>query len=235
MNHQEGSDLVTPLIAAAHELKAPLALIRQIGLALNGENLSTEQKNRFINQIILTSERSLRLTSSLTKTARLDDAMFYVEPVNPEQICRDVAYELEPLFEAYGRSVRVKSRRHPLLMVANRDLLRRIVMHFADNSLHYGEKGTAVEMQITALRGAGMVRIGVRDYGPALSSDMWSKLQERLVESQPVHSRPESSGLGLFISSQFAEAMNGKIGAVRHKDGATFYVDIPASYQLSML
>ena len=29
--------------------------------------------------------------------------------------------------------------------------------------------------------------------------------------------------------------MNGEIGAIRHKDGATFYVDLQASQQLSLL
>ena len=33
----------------------------------------------------------------------------------------------------------------------------------------------------------------------------------------------------------FAEAMNGRIGAIRHKDGATFYVELQASQQLSLL
>jgi K+-sensing histidine kinase KdpD len=81
-----------------------------------------------------------------------------------------------------------------------------------------------------------MVRIGVRDYGPALSSDMWRTLQEKLrVAPQAVHARPESSGLGLYIASQFAEAMNGRIGAIRHKDGATFYVELQASTQMSLL
>lgn len=236
MSSEEGSYVVPPLIAAAHELKAPLALVRQLALTLQDETLTKEQRSRMYDQIILTSERSLRLTTDLTKMARLDDALFQLEPINPEQICRDVASELRPLFEAHERSLEIKGRRHPLLLVANRDLLRRIVLHFSDNALHYSEPGTAVELQIKALKDAGMVRIGVRDYGPALSSAMWRDLKDKLAKApQTVHARPESSGLGLHISSQFAEVMNGKIGAVRHRDGATFFVDLPASYQLSML
>lgn len=224
------------LVAAAHELKAPLVLVRQLGFALQDDSLTADQRRKLHDQIILTSERSLRLTADLTKVARLEDAMFELEPVNPEQICRDVSAELAPLFEAHGRSLTVKCRKHPLLTVANRDLLRRIVLHFTDNSLYYSQPGMPVELQIQALRSLGAVRIGVRDFGPALPSSVWRDLQTRLAHSvQPVHARPESSGLGLYISSQFAEVMNGKIGAVRHRDGATFYVDLPASYQLSLL
>ncbi len=236
MKEGDGRYEVTPLIAAAHELKAPLALVRQLALRLEDEHLSDAERGRLLRQTILTSERALRLTSDLTRSARLESALFALEPINPEQLCRDIASELTPLFEAYGRDVKVKTRKHPLLLVANRDLLRRILLGFSDNALNYSAPGTAVSLQIQTFKKAGVIRIGVRDFGPALSSDMWRKLQKKLRHSpQAIHARPESSGLGLYIASQFAEVMNGRIGAVRHKDGATFYVELQASSQLSLL
>jgi len=236
MNRGEGSFEVTPLIAAAHELKAPLALVRQLALRLGSEHISDAERSKLLHQTVLTTERALRLTSDLTKAARLESALFQLEPINPDQLCRDVVGELQPLFEAYGRKVAVRGRRHPLLLVANRDLLRRILLGFSDNALHYSQPGTAVHLQIKAFKKTGVVRVGVRDFGPALSSDMWRQLQKKLNSApQTIHSRPESSGLGLYIASQFADAMNGRIGAVRHKDGATFYVELQASNQLSFL
>ena len=226
---------VSSLTAAAHELKSPLALVRQLALQLESSDVTDEQR-RLVQQITLTSERALRLTSDLTRSARLDDALFELEPLNPEQLCKDIVTELTPLFEAHGRSLAVTHRTHPLLLVANRDLLRRIIMNFSDNALYYSQPGTAVHMQIQALKKSGTVRVGIRDYGPALSADMWRKLQKKLTHSpQSVHARPQSSGLGLFIASQFAEAMQGTIGATRHRDGATFYVELQASRQLSLL
>lgn len=236
MSEGDGRVEITPLTAAAHELKAPLALVRQLALRLQDEHLSDSHKLKLLQQITLTSERALRLTSDLTKASRLDSALFVLEPINPEQLCQDIVSELTPLFEAYGKSVSVSGKRHPLLLVANRDLLRRILLGFSDNALHYTQPGTAVHLQIQAFKKSGIVRIGVRDFGPALSTDMWRKLQKKLKTApQAIHARPESSGLGLYIAHQFAEAMNGTIGAVRHKDGATFYIDLQASSQLSLL
>lgn len=236
MNGGESRYEVTPLIAAAHELKGPLALVRQLALRLEDQTLTESERARLLRQTVLTSERALRLTSDLTKSSRLDSALFQLEPINPDQLCRDIVAELTPLFDAYGRTVTVKTRKHPLLLVANRDLLRRILLGFSDNALHYSMPNSAVHMQIQALKKTGTIRIGVRDYGPALSSDMWRKLQKKLrTAPQSIHARPESSGLGLYIASQFAEAMHGRIGAVRHKDGATFYVELQASSQMSLL
>lgn len=227
---------IPPLTAAAHELKSPLALVRQLALRLNDADLAPGERQRLVDQITLTSERALRLTADLTRAARLDDALFELEPINPEQICRDIVAELTPLFEAHGRGLAVMHRKHPLLLVANRDLLRRILMNFSDNALHYSEPGTVVHLQIQALQRSGTIRVGVRDFGPALSSDMWRNLQKKLAKGpQAIHARPQSSGLGLYIASQFAAAMNGTIGATRHRDGATFYVELQASRQLSLL
>lgn len=226
---------LSPIIAAAHELKSPLSLIRQLSLGLDGD-LSAAEHQRLIERIRLTSERALRLTGDLTKVARLEDALFELEPINPRQLCNDIVRELEPLFTAHDRSLSVTSRRHPFLLVANRDLLRRIVVNFSDNALHYSEAGGTVELQIKALQKGRIIRVGVRDYGPALSSDMWRTLQARLgVAPQAVHARPQSSGLGLYIARLFADAIHGRIGVIRHRDGATFYIDLQASGQLSLL
>ena len=224
------------LVAAAHELKSPLALVRQLSLMLEAGDLSIAESQRMLRQISLTSERALRLTSDLTRSTRLDDAMFALEPINPQQLCEDIVHELTPLFNAYGRGVRLAPRKHPLLLVANRDLLRRIIMNFSDNALHYADSNSVVEIQIKALNAGQTIRLGVRDYGPALSRDIWKSLQSKLNKApQSVHARPQSSGLGLYIASQFADAMHGEIGATRHHDGATFYIDLHASHQLSLL
>lgn len=229
-------DGISPLVAAAHELKSPLALVRQLSLMLETGDVSAAERERMLRQISLTSERALRLTSDLTRSVRLDDALFQLEPINPKQLCDDIVTELTPLFAAYGRDLRVAPRKHPLLLVANRDLLRRIIMNFSDNALHYAEEGSAVEIQINALNAGHTVRLGVRDYGPALSGDMWRSLKKKLATApQPIHARPQSSGLGIYIAGQFADAMKGKIGVTRHRDGATFYVDLHASSQLSLL
>lgn len=234
-DNQLSRQVVTPIIAAAHELKAPLALVRQLALQLEASELD-ERQRRLLHQLTLTTERGLRLTTDMTKAARLEDALFSLEPLNPEQICRDIVDELTPLFVAHGRRLTVDSPRHPLLLVGNRDLLRRILANFSDNALHYTQPGTAVHLQINALRKAGTIRIGVRDCGPALSADMWQTLKRKLAHApQPIAARPQSSGLGLFLAGRFAEAMDGHIGVTRHRDGATFYVELQASQQLSLL
>ncbi len=231
-----GSDELSFLVAAAHELKAPLALIRQLSLGLELGLADVEHTQRIIKQIILTSERGLRLTRDLTRTTRLDDGLFALEPINSHQLCEEVAHELTPLFKARGRELRVATSRKQLLAVANRDLLRSILVNFSNNALEYADTLSPVMIKTSSCGDGEQVRVGVRDYGPAVPTDVWHRMQRNLgVSPQMLQNRPSSSGLGLYIAGQFAEAMQGSIGATRHRDGATFYVDLLASRQLTLL
>lgn len=226
---------ISPFAVAAHELKSPLSLLRQLALSLETDNFDESERQHVVEHMRLVSERALRLTTDLTKVERLDDGLFELEPVNPQQLCEEVAHDLAPLYKAYGREIIVTRRARPLLAVANRDLLRRVLLNFADNALHYSDETLPVELHAHSLADGELIRFSVRDYGPALSIDTWRALRETVARPQAIHARPGSSGLGLSIARQFAEAMNGTVGAIRHRDGATFYVDTYASRQLSFL
>lgn len=236
MSAGDGGDAVfemPSLVAAAHELKAPLALIRQLSLELQASG-SEERARQVATQIQYTTERALRLTTSLTKAARLEESLFDVQPLNPQQICEEVASEMAPLCAARNRHITVKAGQ-PALVIGHADLVRRILLSFVDNALHYAPSDSPMELRISRRGGGKFVRLSVRDYGPRVESMVWKKLCHTLGKSaQPMTIRPESSGLGLFIASEFAKTMNGQIGAVRHRDGATFFVDLQASSQLSL-
>ena len=223
-----------PLAAAAHELKAPLALVRQLSLALETGDYTDTERAVLQQRITLTAERALRLTTDLTRAERLDDGLFKVEPLNPIVLCEEVADELSPLYTAHNRTIGVKSRRRQLLGLANRELLRRILLNFTDNALHYSRDAPVYISAQQRQRGA-VIRLGVRDYGPAVPANVWRRLMQNLGRPQPLHNRPASSGLGIVVAHEFASAMGASIGAVRHRDGATFYVDIMTSTQLRLL
>ncbi|MEP6710723.1 MAG: HAMP domain-containing sensor histidine kinase [Candidatus Saccharibacteria bacterium] len=227
---------ISSVVIAAHELKAPLSLLRQLSLSLADETIDQNEQKEIVQHMILTSERAMRLTGDLTRAHKLQTQLFELEPVNSQQLCEDVAYELAPLYLAHGREIRVCKRRQSLLAVANRDLLHRVMLNFADNALHYAGGNAPVELSASSHAKGSVIRLGVRDYGPAIPIDTLSSLVgEQLIRPQALAARPGSSGLGLSIAKQFAEAMNGTIGATRHRDGVTFYVDMQASRQLNLL
>lgn len=232
----EATRIPNSVVVAAHELKHPLVLIRQLALGLD----AAENPRDYAQRIRLTSEQALRLTNNITRHARLEDSFFATETYDAYMVCRDVAREIEPLYEARGRAVRVERARHHRqpLVAANLDLLRRILLTFTENALEYAGGESTVKLSVQRREKEGVVRFLVRDFGPGVSQKNWRNLTENGARGEyaPVASdRPLSSGLGLGIARRFAEAMNGSVGLIRHRSGATFFVDIPESKQMRLL
>ena len=220
-------------VVVAHELKAPLSLVRQLALSLDFEEDITGARE-VGRQIVATSERALQQVNDLTRIARLEDALFEMEPVNPRAICDDVVGELWRLFEFNRRELRIEYRNKRRLVVANPQLLHSVVYNFCLNAMNYG--GEELPSEITVIDRANKIRIAVRDYGPAVPTKIWREIKDGFV-NKPVATpmRPGSSGLGLYIAAKFANYMGSDFGLIRHRDGTSFYIDLPVSGQLSFL
>lgn len=221
------------LTAAAHELKNPLVLMRQLAYEIGEHDLTEADTHKIAERLELTSERALRLVDDLTQTSRLADGLFEMEPINPSALCEQVARDIQPLYRAHERSIQARRRRQTPLVVANRTLLARVLTNFADNALHYSSPDRPVQFETHQHR--DKVRISVRDYGPGVSSKLWRTLSAGSSTLAQPSRRPASSGLGLFIAKQCALAMGGDVGVIRHRDGASFYVELNSSRQLSLL
>lgn len=221
---------VDGILLVAHELKAPFAVIRQLAFALDG----LEVENEYIRaKMISVSDRAIKQVNDLIKVRRLEDGLFAMEPVAVRAVCDDVILELGSLFQKNQRRVSIRYKNRARLAVANRELLYSIVYNFLLNAMHYSDDKTQTKMVVSDAR--GKIRVTIRDYGPALPVNIWRQIRMGQVEKPTsVVMRPGSSGLGLYIASKFSKYMNAEIGAIRHKDGTSFYVEIPISRQASL-
>lgn len=229
---EESVDPVLPSIyVAAHELKAPLVLMRQLSLELqqNGSDGTT------LERLVLSVERSLRLVEQLTRTSRLDDTLFASEPLQAEAICRSVAYEMMPFAAQYDQTIMTRVSRRSCLAVGHQSLLTALLVNLCDNALTHNPPGGSVVL--SARQRADRVVFSVRDTGPQISRSAFDTLKRQLGKGPlPVGERPRSSGLGLWIASQFAAAMDGRLTMTRHHAaGITVSVSLPHSKQLSLL
>lgn len=217
---------VPSVLAAAHELKSPLVLIRQLTFQL-GEDDETARRIR------LTAERSLQLVEGLTKVSRLQDALFESEPIYIPALYEEVAHELAPLARALDQRIEIHVPRAPVTVVGNRSLLRSVMLGLCDNALTHNDVTMPIELRAT--KAGDRVLAGVRDYGP--QTIHLAEMKRRLGKSaSPISTRPRSSGLGLMIAEQFARHMDAELQMRRHQtQGITLSLSLPASQQLSLL
>lgn len=220
---------VDGILVAAHELKAPLAVLRQLALSFDDMDAPNEHIR---SEMISVSERAIKQVNDLAKIRRLSDGLFEMEPVAVRAVCDDVTRELAYLFRFNHRDLAVRYSNKSKLVTANRDLLHSVIYNFLLNAMHYSGDETRAELVVKDEK--GKVKVMVRDYGPALPGDVWRELKRGWINKPTsIAMRPGSSGLGLYIASKFSKYMKAEIGAMRHKDGTSFYVELPISRQAS--
>ena len=220
---------VNGILVAAHELKAPLSVLRQLALSMDFDDEKSALEH-YKSEMISVSERAIKQVNDLTKISRLEDGLFEMEPVSIRAVCDDVTRELNYLFRYNQRDLFVKYTNKSKLVTANRDLLHSIIYNFLLNAMHYSGKETRSELIVS--NNKDKVKVLIRDFGPALPMDVWRELKRGWVEKPTsIAMRPGSSGLGLYIASKFARYMNAEIGAVRYRDGTSFFVELPVSMQ----
>ncbi len=217
-------------MVAAHELKAPLSTLRQ--LALSFDEMDTDGEH-IRDEMISVSERAIKQVNDLMKLRKLEDGMFEMEPVAVRAVCDEVTRELTYLFKFNKRNLFIKYSNRANLVIANRELLHSVVYNFLLSAMHYSGDETRAELLVKDYR--DKVRIMIRDYGPALPIDVWKEMKRGFIKKPTsIAMRPGTSGLGLFIASRFSKYMHANVGAVRHRDGTSFYVELNKSKQASL-
>lgn len=217
---------VPTVLAAAHELKSPLVLIRQMTFQL-------DENDPIANRIRMTAERSLQLVEGLTRASRLEDTLFASEPIHLGAFYDEIAHEISPLALALDQSIEIHMPKSHLTVVGNRSLLRSVLLGLCDNALTHNDITKPIELRATRLN--DRIMAGVRDYGPTTSH--FHSIKRAVGKSPlPMSSRPRSSGLGLMIAEQFARHMDAELLMRRHQtQGVTLSLSLPASQQLSLL
>jgi signal transduction histidine kinase len=232
-------DYMQSLVAAAHELKTPLAIIAHLASALEDESFMTpQQRQAGLQRIQLSAERTMRLIQGLTTSYRLgDDQLKFalnLQPVNITQICEEVAHEITPFADVQRQGLELQLGQRSQLVVGDKELLHSVLFNLLDNAFRHTPPETTVKMHIR--RRSEVVRVCVHDSGPGIQPSDMTQLKQRLGrQPQPIVTRSSGSGLGLYIAQQLAEAMGGRIGVGSVKAGADFHVDLLHSRQLSFI
>jgi two-component system phosphate regulon sensor histidine kinase PhoR len=119
-----------------------------------------------------------------------------------------------------------------LLVVADRNRIRQVLVNLIDNAIKYGrEKGHVV---VSLVESKGTVRIAVRDDGAGIAEEHLGRIFERFYRIDKSRSRDSGgSGLGLAISKHIVEAHKSAI-RVRSElgQGTTLEFKLPRPKEL---
>lgn len=234
----DGGNMPEGFVAAAHELKAPLALISGLAATLQEQNVSEAERTQAIERIILSSDRLLELVEGFLAAERYryvqqDD--LELTALSPVCIMEDVAHELSPLAETYQQHVELQPPRRATTIMVHRPSLHRVLFNLLDNAIKYSKPQSTIGLEARCERDRH-VRLTVKDNGTGVASADIKRIFEKFgTAMQPVAAYAGSSGLGLYIAEQLTKAMQGSIGVhAQRGGGSAFYVRVPIAQQINL-
>lgn len=213
---------------AAHELRTPLAIIRNAAdVALTESGVPTESR-RALEDIVEEVDRLAALSDQLLYLAR-EDANLQLgarERLRLDSLLSDVVDHLRVVAEDKGIAMET-NRLDPTYVEADPDRIRRVAVNVLDNAIKYTGAGGRITVNV---RSEGeLAIISVSDTGVGIPPEHLPHIFERFYRADPARGDEiRGTGLGLAICKSTVAALGGEILAKSEQGaGAVIEVRLP--------
>lgn len=209
------------IASVSHELRTPMASV--VGFAdellERPEDFEEDERRELLEMIRSQSVDVANILDDLLVKARAD---FNDVAVLCTEV--DVGLLAKRLLEELGMQ-RITHDLEGLLVWADSTRLRQILRNLLTNAARYGGSKVRIVGEVIE----GMAYISVRDNGEPLDLDTSRNIFEAFERAHNASGVTASVGLGLTISRQLAQAMDGEIWYAHDGHEAAFTLALPAT------
>jgi signal transduction histidine kinase len=213
-------------------LRTPLNAIMGFGQLLQQQAELTSRQRQWLDHIVDGGRHMLSLTEDLLDLSAAESGQLAitVETVDLAEIAGRACQDMEQQASRAGMRIDLKPVPAQCRLVrADSVRVRQIVTNLLSNAIKYGRSDTAVEVSIEAAP-PGFRSLHVEDSGPGLTKVQLSLLFKPFERLGAQRTPAPGVGLGLAVSRQLAELMDGRIEV--HSEpgvGSCFTLVLPAA------
>ena len=213
-----------------HDLRSPLAnIISSLDILSAMLPQDGPAALKSVMQIATRStDRMQRLIFSLLDINRLEDGqpLANKRSVNPAELIGEAVDTIQPACESRQQSMNVRLVSPLPTIMADADMLRRVVINLLENATKFTPLGGSIEVGAQAEK--SNVRFWVKDTGPGIPAEAQERIFDKFTRLQTERA-PKGLGLGLAFCRLAVQAHGGKIWVEsRVGEGSTFIIEIPA-------
>jgi PAS domain S-box-containing protein len=221
------------LAMLAHELRNPLAPIRNTLYLLGSPQVSTDPAQ--VERARVMMERQVkhlvRLVDDLLDISRITRGKVQLrkEPAEVSALIARAADVAQPQMEAKGLDFSVSLPREPIFLEADPTRFDQILANLLNNAAKFTPPGGRVELSAERAGDSG-VRIVVRDSGIGFDPDLLPQIFEPFFQVNQSLDRTQGGlGIGLTLARTLVEMHGGTLTAVSNGlgQGSEFIVDLP--------
>lgn len=220
------------LASMSHEIRTPMNAV--IGMAdLLSDTPLTDMQEEYLEMLTVSANNLLGVINDVLDMSKIEAGYFEIEKTE---------FDLWDVVESAGIGLGTRASKKdlellhrigsdvPRYIIGDPTRLHQILINLIGNSIKFTEKGEIV-VNVKALERKGddlTLHFSVKDTGIGISKERLSKIFESFTQADSSTTRKYGgTGLGLTISKQLVEKMNGKIWVESEiGKGSTFHFTI---------
>jgi signal transduction histidine kinase len=215
-----------------HDLKGPLtAIYALLGLALRDSALASETRAS-LEEAASASLALHRMILNLLDISRSEDGHLVLRREGVQ--LASIVTKVEALFgrsaQAAGKKLVIELR-SPGQVLADRDLIQRVVENLVENAIKYAPADSVIGIEVSPSM-EGFVELRVRDFGKGIPEAHRQAIFEKYFQIEPSEAPAAraSRGLGLAFCRLAADAHGGRIWVEPNEpSGSVFCVQLPSA------
>jgi len=218
------------LSSMSHELRTPLnAILGYTQLFEYDGNLKAQQVDN-VREIRKAGDHLLQLINDVLDLAKIESGNMTVslEPVLVSRLITECFTLVQPQADAKG--IRLSSSLAEFsntYVIADHVRFKQALLNLLSNAVKYNHVGGEVEVKLAAQPGQ-LLRISVRDTGRGIPLQRQSEVFQPFNRLSAENTSIEGSGVGLVITKQLVEMMQGRLDFTSAEGmGTTFWIDFP--------
>ena len=218
------------LSSMSHELRTPLNGV--LGFAQLMESATpppSPAQQRSISQILKGGWYLLRLINEILDLAMIESGKVTIsaEPMSLADVLLDCNVLIGPQAQNRGIGLIFPSFDNAPYIHADLTRVKQVMINLLSNAIKYNRPGGVVTVRYER-SGADMVRILVADSGNGLTAAQIGQLFQPFNRLGQEDSTEEGTGIGLVVTKQLVELMQGTIGVTSQPGiGSEFWVEFP--------
>ena len=218
------------LAMLAHELRNPLAPLRNASELLNVESVSYGERTQAQRIISRQIENMSRMIDDLLDVSRITEGKIELrrKPVSLESVITAAISLARSGCAAQGQELTVSLPPGPVFLDADATRLEQVFSNLLGNACKYAGAGCHIALQ--AKREQDGIKVSIRDNGVGIAPDLLPRIFDLFVQSSRSLDRSHGGlGIGLTLVQRLVELHGGRVEA--HSAGlgrgAEFIVRLP--------